>query len=129
MEFARFPRSQRRARVTVFDFHLRFPPSSRMTDNGRRPEMWFGRGFLFAGLMLLGWAAIVVAISALTTWWVLFALVPLGMMASCLVMMGTMVRSAGGDPRAGPWAWCAAWFQPSDPQAVQRGTPTEGSMK
>ena len=91
--------------------------------------MWFGRGFLFAGLMLPGWAAIVVAIAALTTWWVLFALVPLGMMASGLGMMGTMARSSGGDPRAGPWAWCAAWFAPGDRQAMQRGTPTEGSTK
>ena len=91
--------------------------------------MWFGRGLLLGGLMLLGWAAIVVAIAALTTWWVLFALVPLGMMAMCVPMMATMARSAGGDLEAGPWAWCAAWFAPSDRQAVQRGTPTERSTQ
>jgi hypothetical protein len=91
--------------------------------------MWFGRGFLFAGLMLPAWAAIVIGVAELTTWWVLFALVSLGMMASGLAMMGTMARSAGGDLRAGPWAWCAAWFAPSDRGAMQRGTPTEGSMK
>ena len=91
--------------------------------------MWFRGGFLFAALMLLGWAAIVVAIAALTTWWVLFALVPLGMMAMCVPMIATMARSAGGDPRAGPWAWCAAWFAPSGSEAMQRRTPTEGSTR
>lgn len=88
--------------------------------------MWSRGGFFVGGLMLLCWAAIVVAIAALTTWWVLFALVPLGMMAMCAPMMTTMARSAGGDPRAGPWAWCAAWLAPSDREAMQRGTPTEG---
>lgn len=88
--------------------------------------MWFGRGFLFAGLMLLGWVAIVVGVAALATWWVLVALVPLVMMASCLAIMATMARCAGDDPRAGPWAWCAPWFI-SDRQAVERGTPTERS--
>lgn len=89
--------------------------------------MWLRRGFFFGGLMLLGWAAIVVAIAALTTWWVLFALVPLGMMAMCAPMMATMASSAGGATRTGPWAWCAAWFAPSHREATQRGTPTERS--
>lgn len=84
--------------------------------------MWFRRGFFVLGLMLLGWAAIVVAIAALTTWWVLFALLPLGICAP-------VVAFSGGDPRAGPWAWCAAWFAPSDREAIQRGTPTEGSTQ
>lgn len=91
--------------------------------------MWFRGGFFVVGLMLLGWAAIVVAIAALTTWWVLFALVPLGMMAMCAPMMATMARSAGGDPRAGPWAWCARLVAPSDREARQRQTPTEGSTQ
>ena len=89
--------------------------------------MWFRGGFLFAWLMLLCWAAIVVAIAALTTWWVLFALVPLGMMAMCVPMMATMASSWGGDTRGGPWAWCAAWFAPADREAMKRGTPTERS--
>jgi hypothetical protein len=91
--------------------------------------MCFGRAFPFAGLMMLAWATLAVVVAALTSWWVLFALIPLGMMGCMAMMMGTMARSAGGDPRAGPWAWCAAWFAPSDRQAMQRGTPTEGSTK
>ena len=89
--------------------------------------MGFRRGFLFIGLMLLGWAAIVVAIAAFTGWWVLFALVPLGMMALCAPMMASMVSSWEGDTRGGPWAWCSAWFAPSVSEAMQRRTPTEGS--
>ena len=89
--------------------------------------MGFRRGVLFIPLMLLAWAAIVVAIAALTSWWVLFALVPLGMMAICFPMMATMASSWDGDARGGPWAWCSAWFAPSDGEAMQSRTPTEGS--
>jgi hypothetical protein len=75
-----------------------------------------GRGFPFVGLMLLGWAILVVVLAALTTWWVLFALIPVWMM-SCMAMMGTMAGSAGG----GPWAWCRpdAWFAPTNREGQQ----------
>ena len=71
--------------------------------------MWFRRGFLFGGFMLMCWATLAIVVAALTTWWILFALVLL-MMMSGMGMMGTMARSAGGDPGIGPWGWCAAWF-------------------
>ena len=74
--------------------------------------MWFRPGFRFGGLMLLCWAMVAVVAAALTTWWVVLALVPLAMMMSGIGMMGTMARSAGDDPRAGPWGWCSAWFGP-----------------
>ena len=80
--------------------------------------MWFRGGFLFGGFMLLCWATVVIVVAALTTWWVLLALVPLAMMMSGMAMMGTMARSAGGDPRGGPWAWCAAWFAPTGREEV-----------
>ena len=83
--------------------------------------MWLRRGFLFGGVMLLCWAAIAIVVAALTTWWVLFALVPLLMMMSGMGMMGLMARSAGGDPRAGPWGWCAAWFAPTLREEVGSG--------
>lgn len=72
--------------------------------------------FPLVGAMLLGWATVAVVVAALTTWWVLFALGPLAMMASGMAMMGAMARSAGVDPSAGPWAWCGmnAWFAPTN---------------
>jgi hypothetical protein len=75
--------------------------------------MWFRPGFLFGGLMLLCWATVAIVVAALTTWWVLLALLPLLMMGSGMAMMGMMARSAGTDPRAGLWGWCAAWFAPA----------------
>ena len=80
--------------------------------------MWFRHGFFFGGLMMLCWATVVVVLAALTTWWVLFALAPLVMVMSGMAMMGTMARSAGGEPRAGPWAWCSAWFAPTGRKEV-----------
>ena len=100
--------------------------------------MCFGRGFAFGGLMLLCWATVAIVVAALTTWWVLLALLPLLMMMSGMAMMGTMARSAGGDPRAGPWGRCSAWFTPTRKEEVgsvrggldsrreeRRETPTE----
>lgn len=72
--------------------------------------MWLRPGFGI--LMFLCWATVALVIAALTTWWILLALFPLLMMASGMAMMGTMARSAGTDPRAGPWGWCATWFAP-----------------
>ena len=90
--------------------------------------MWFRPGFLFGGLMLLCWAMVAIVVAALTTWWVLLALVPLLMMGSGMAMMGSMARSAGGDPRGGPWAWCAPWFVPTRREEVENeprvGRPT-----
>lgn len=69
--------------------------------------MCFRRGFPFGGLaMLLVLISGIVALAALTTWWVLFALVPLMMMGGCMAMMGAMARVAGGNPRAWPSACC-----------------------
>jgi hypothetical protein len=65
--------------------------------------MWFRPGVLFGGLTLLCWAAVAMVAAALTTWWVLLALLPLLMMGSGMTMMGTMARRAGTDPRPGPW--------------------------
>jgi hypothetical protein len=72
--------------------------------------MWFRPGFRFGGLMLLCWATVAIVVAALTTWRVLLAFVPLLMMGSGMAMMGMIARSAGTDPRAGLWRWCAAWF-------------------
>jgi hypothetical protein len=69
--------------------------------------------------MLLCWATVAIVVAALTTWWVLLALLPLLMMMSGMVMMGTMARSAGADPRAGLWGWCAAWFAPTQREEVE----------
>ena len=80
--------------------------------------MWFRRGFVFGISMPLCWATVAIVVAALTTWWVLLALLPLLMMMSGMGMMGTMARSAGGDPKAGPWAWCAAWFAPTRGEEV-----------
>lgn len=69
--------------------------------------MCFRRGFPFVGLvMFLVLAGAIVALAALTTWWVLFALVPLVMMGGCMAMMGATARVAGGSPRAWPSACC-----------------------
>jgi hypothetical protein len=68
--------------------------------------------------MLLCWATVAIVVAALTTWWVLLALFPLLMMMSGMAMMGTMARSAGTDPRAGPWGRCAGWFVPTDREEV-----------
>ena len=91
--------------------------------------MCFGRGFAFGGLMLLCWATVVIVVAALTTWWVLLALLPLLMMMSGMAMMGTMARSAGGDPRAGPRGWCSGWFGArgglDSRREERRETPTE----
>jgi hypothetical protein len=82
--------------------------------------MCFGRAFPFAGLMMLGWATLAVVLAALTSWWVLFALIPLGMMGCMAMMMGTMARSAGGDPRTGLWGQCSnAWFTPPKREVTQ----------
>lgn len=79
--------------------------------------MCFGRVMPFAGVMMLGWATLAVVVAALTTWWVLFALMPLVMMSSMAMMMGAMARSRGGGPRAALWRWCAnPWFDPTDPE-------------
>jgi hypothetical protein len=80
--------------------------------------MWFRPGFLFGGLMLLCWPTVAIVVAALTTWWVLLALLPLLMMGSGMAMMGMMARSAGTDPRAGLWGWCAAWFAPARREEV-----------
>ena len=48
----------------------------------------------------------VVALAALTTWWVLFALVPLVMMGGCMAMMGAMAREVGDDARDWSWGCC-----------------------
>ena len=64
--------------------------------------------------MLLCWATVAIVVAALTTWWVLLALLPPLMMMSGMAMMGTMARSAGTDPTAGPWGWCAGWFARTD---------------
>jgi hypothetical protein len=80
--------------------------------------MSFRPGFLFAGLMLLCWATVAIVVAALTTWWVLFALLPLLMMGSGMAMMGMMARSAGTDPRDGPWGSCAEWFAPARREEV-----------
>jgi hypothetical protein len=85
--------------------------------------MWFRPGFLFGGLMLLCWATVAIVVAVLTTWWVL--LVPLLMMGSGMAMMGVMARSAGTDPRAGLWGWCAAWFAPARREEV-RNEPRVG---
>lgn len=78
--------------------------------------MWLRPGFGI--LMFLCWATVALVVAALTTWWILLALLPLLMMASGMAMMGTMARSAGTDPRAGPWGWCATWFAPTRTEEV-----------
>ena len=85
-------------------------------------------GFLFGGLMLLCWTTVAVVIAALTTWWVLLALVPLlmmVMMGSGMAMAGVAARSAGTDPRAGLWRWCAGWF-PSTRREEEGNEPRIG---
>ena len=81
--------------------------------------MWFRSGFVFGGLVLLCWATVAIVVAAFTTWWVLFALLPLLMMSG-MRMMGMMARSAGVGSRAGPWGWCAGWFTPT--QKEEGGT-------
>ena len=85
---------------------------------------WFRPAFLFRGLMLLCWTTVAIVVAALTTWWVLFALLPL-MMGSGMAMMGMLARSAGADPRAGLWGSCAAWFAPARKEEV-RSEPRVG---
>ena len=87
--------------------------------------MWFRPGFVFGGLMLLCWATVAIVVATLTTWWVLFALLPLLMMMTGMAMMGLMARSAGTDPRSRPWGWCAAWFAPARREDV-RSEPRAG---
>ena len=51
------------------------------------------------GFMLMCWATLAIVVAALTTWWILFALVPLLMMMSGMGMMGTMASLSGRRPR------------------------------
>ena len=75
--------------------------------------MWFRPGFLFGGLMLPFWVTVAIVIAALTTWWVLLALLPL-LMGNAMAMTGMMARSADTDPRAALWGWwCTPWFAPT----------------
>ena len=69
--------------------------------------------------MLLCWATVAIVVAALTTWWVLLALLPLLMVGSGMTKRGTMARSEGVDPSAGPWAWCEAWFAPTRREGVE----------
>ena len=52
--------------------------------------------------MLFCRAIVVIVVGALTSWWVLLALVPLVMMLSGMAMVGTMARSTGDGARGGP---------------------------
>lgn len=91
--------------------------------------MWFRHGVVSGGFMLLGWAAFVFVVAALTTWWVLLALAPLAMMAIGMAMTGPMARSAGADPRAGLWGWCAAWVAPTGREEVERERRVDHSTR
>ena len=87
-----------------------------MYEHTRRTAMMmcFRRGFLSGGfLMLLCWATGVLVVAALTTWWVLLALVPLAMMVSVMETMETMTRSSRDELRTGLWGWCATWLSPT----------------
>jgi len=51
-------------------------------------------------------AAVIVTVAALTSWWVLLALVPLAMMVGCMAMMAPMARRMAGDPKVERWRCC-----------------------
>ena len=74
--------------------------------------MWLRPGFLGL-LLLLCWATVAIVVAALTTWWVLFAALPLLVMSG-MTMLRMMGRSTRGDRRAGPREWCTAWFAPPE---------------
>jgi hypothetical protein len=81
--------------------------------------MCFRRGFAFVGLvMLIVLTGAIVGLAALTTWWVLFALVPLVMMAGCMAMVGAMARFARDDPSAWQWGCCTM-----NPAETRRSAP------
>ena len=66
--------------------------------------MCFRRGIPFVGVMLV--AAVIVTVAALTSWWVLLALVPLAMMVGCMANMAPMARRMAGDPKVERWRCC-----------------------
>lgn len=59
--------------------------------------MCFRRGIPFVAVMLV--AAAIVTGAALTSWWVLLAVVPLAMMVGCMGMMASVGGRMAGDPR------------------------------
>ncbi len=66
--------------------------------------MCLRRGIPFVGVMLV--AAVVVTVAALTSWWVLLALVPLAMMVGCMAIMALMAGRMAGDPKVERWRCC-----------------------
>ena len=88
--------------------------------------MWFGRGFLFAGLMLLGWVAIVVGVAALATWWVPRRSRPARDDGELPGDHGDDGPPCRGRPASRPVGLVCPVVT-SDRQAVERGTPTQRS--
>lgn len=66
----------------------------------------FRRGIPFVSVVLVAAAVAVMLAAALTSWWVLFALIPLAMMVGCVAMMATHRRMPGG-PSAARCGCCA----------------------
>jgi hypothetical protein len=84
----------------------------------------FRRRFPLLGLIVLAWAAAIIVVAALTSWWALFALFalfPLAMASSMAVMGATGPAQAGAQD--GLWAWCAWWFGSTDRERGQQPTP------
>ena len=66
--------------------------------------MCFGRRGRRFGLLAM--VAALVLVAALTTWWVLVALIPLAMMVSCMTTMVAMARTRSGPGMAGRRGCC-----------------------
>ncbi len=60
----------------------------------------FRRGIPFIPVVLIAAALAIMLASALTSWWVLLALIPLTMMLGCVTMMATHRRMPGGASAA-----------------------------
>jgi hypothetical protein len=63
-------------------------------------------------VVLVAAAIAVVVTAALTSWWVLLALIPLGMMTVCFAMMSAHPRK-GGDPGVARSGCCAMVAPPA----------------
>ncbi len=77
----------------------------------------FRRGVLLFSLVV---AVAIMAVAALTSWWVLLALIPLAMAVGCMAMMAARWRIPGGPSAARCGCWEAGCPPPStDPRAPQ----------
>jgi peptidoglycan/LPS O-acetylase OafA/YrhL len=71
-----------------------------MRDRKDNAMIRFRRGIPFVSMVLVAAAVAIVLAAALTSWWVLLALMPLAMMVGCVAMMAAHRRTPRGPSAA-----------------------------